>query len=174
MMFERLVLLFLLFICCLYSFNCLIVIPERVLVRDVNENYLKYVTATVRRISKRGEYVVNVDVYTKIVLANNVSMQINLYEYNSKYNQYVLTPMMFNYKWCELVLHDQWFGSLLRRNGLTVCPTPVGRIVLPNMTLSGSFPFKVPFKRGKFDTIWKLEATNEVIGCIDTFVTLLK
>ncbi|KAF9424214.1 hypothetical protein HW555_000607 [Spodoptera exigua] len=172
-MFERPLIPFLL-VCSLYSVNCLIVVPERVLVRDVNENYIKYATATVRRSSKRGEYVVNVDIYNKVVIGNNVTVNINLHEYNSKYNQYVRTPMVFHYKWCELVLHDQWFGPLLRRNGLTKCPTPVGRTTLSNLTLSGSFPFQVPFNRGKFETIWKLESTNEVLGCIETFVTILK
>ncbi|KAJ8720381.1 hypothetical protein PYW07_012424 [Mythimna separata] len=157
-----------------YCFDGITVVPERALLKYVNEKYVSNVSVGVRRSTKRGEYVFNVKLINKTAVGNNVTFHLVIYELSTRYNQYVRTLMEFHYKWCDLVLRDMWFGPILRKYGLTECPTPPGPIAISNMTFSGKFPFVVLFDKGKLEATWTVGPSGEVMGCLEVFVGLGK
>ncbi|PZC84546.1 hypothetical protein B5X24_HaOG204576 [Helicoverpa armigera] len=111
--------------------------------------------------------------FNKYPTGNNVTFSLILYEYAGK-KQYVRTMIEFHYKWCELVLHDEWFGLSLRKTGVTKCPSPAGQTSISNMSFTGHVPFDVPFEKGKFQGIWKIKSTGEIMISIDVFVVFVK
>ncbi|KAJ8719801.1 hypothetical protein PYW08_011976 [Mythimna loreyi] len=161
-------------LCAVYCYDCINVIPERALLKYVNEKYVSNVSIAVRRSSRRGEYVFNVKLINKTSVGNNVTFHLVIYELSTRYNQYVRTLMEFHYKWCDLVLRDMWFGPILRKFGLTDCPTPPGPIVMTNMTFGGKFPFAVLFEKGKLEATWTVGTNGELMGSLEVFVGLGK
>ncbi|RVE43164.1 hypothetical protein evm_012181 [Chilo suppressalis] len=129
--------------------NCFILVPERGNVTKWSPKYFHYVRMYVSRISRRSPYYLNLEAHIKQGWANNVSVDIILYEY--LHNEYRRSFVEIHNRACDLVHRDLVVGQMLKNIGIN-CPATAGEYVLNNLTLPmPNLKFEAPFFKFRAD-----------------------
>ncbi|XP_050550037.1 uncharacterized protein LOC118267729 isoform X2 [Spodoptera frugiperda] len=127
------------------------IIPERGSITYVDDKYFYNASLSVRRNGKRGEYIVNVDLFGKHTIGNNVTIDIIFYEY--LHNEFRRSFVEMHFKTCDMIQKDPFVGLIIRKSGLVTCPIPAGKISLKSMSLDVELPSVWPFEKGKGEMI---------------------
>ncbi|CAK1552658.1 unnamed protein product [Leptosia nina] len=143
----------------LENLNAVEFVMERVEIESINDKYLKNVTATVRKYSRRGNAYFNLCGENLHPWTNNVTISIKFQEF--LHNEYRPSFIELNYKWCDFL--ESPFLNLRKAFGL-VCPFVPKYYAVNNISIfTGNIP-NFPMKRGRVYIIVGLTEKRETFG----------
>ncbi|PZC79086.1 hypothetical protein B5X24_HaOG216901 [Helicoverpa armigera] len=126
---------------------CLKVIPERVQIDFYNKTFVEETPVfNVRRYSRKGSYVVNLEFVSKLVIDNTQTVDVLFYEY--LHNEYRRSFPELHMKLCDLINKDIYFGHIMRDAGFKTCPILPGKYAIHNISFHHDFPYVWPFDKG--------------------------
>ncbi|XP_032513855.2 uncharacterized protein LOC116767576 [Danaus plexippus] len=151
------------------AFSGLEVIPERAKLEYVNEKYFYNLSVNVKRYSRSSSYYFNIEMTTKHVWTNNVTLHLIFNEY--LHNEYQSSFIQLHHRFCDIIKYDKFIGTMVKQVGLE-CPMPAGTLQLMNFTLSlDKFPNVFPFQKCRVDAEVTITATNESMAAMCFYVS---
>ncbi|XP_052750488.1 uncharacterized protein LOC116413596 [Galleria mellonella] len=131
---------------CVYTIYCIRIIPEKAEINYFNPKFMSDVDMNVTSLAK-GVYAINIHGDTKQTWANNVTLDVVVYELQGK--EYKPTFIEFHFRLCDLINDDPHIGKLLSSAGFT-CPLLPGKYSFKNIAIpNDDIPYPLPFQRAK-------------------------
>ncbi|KAJ8731516.1 hypothetical protein PYW07_004680 [Mythimna separata] len=121
------------------------VYPERLETIIKSTKYIHNITYTFRRHSRNSPYYIDFDYVATTGYGNNLTLTWKLNEFIS--GRYVPVPVQFQYKLCDFLYKDPFFGQMYAKQlvGNWSCPFPPGRSPFRNLVMHIENMPRVPF-----------------------------
>ncbi|KAJ8721961.1 hypothetical protein PYW08_004363 [Mythimna loreyi] len=119
--------------------------PEKLDTIIKSTKYIHNITYTFRRHSRNSPYYIDFDYVATTGYGNNLTLKWQLNEYIS--GHYVPVPVQFEYKLCDFLYKDPFFGQMYAKQlvGNWSCPFPPGRSPFRNLVMHIENMPRIPF-----------------------------